>query len=49
MTAEGKVVAIAKADIDARKEGKSAMPDELIKRLSKSELRDLVEFLTTCR
>ena len=45
MTAEGKLVTIAKAEIEARKEGKSAMPEDVIKRLSKSELRDLVEFL----
>lgn len=45
MTAEGKLVMIAKENIEARKEGKSAMPEDLIKRLSKSELRDLVEFL----
>ncbi|HUE70893.1 MAG TPA: hypothetical protein VMP01_08385 [Pirellulaceae bacterium] len=45
MTAEGMLVTIAKENIEARQEGKSAMPEDLIKRFSKSELRDLVEFL----
>ncbi|QDU62673.1 Quinoprotein glucose dehydrogenase B precursor [Planctomycetes bacterium Pan216] len=36
---------IRKEDIDERAPGKSAMPDDLIKRLSKSDLRDLVEYL----
>ena len=49
ITAEGKPVSIRKEDIEARKEGKSAMPEDLTKRLSKFELRDLVEFLSTCR
>jgi quinoprotein glucose dehydrogenase len=45
MTAEGKLVVVPKADVDERRAGKSAMPDDVIKKLSKSELRDLVEFL----
>jgi quinoprotein glucose dehydrogenase len=45
MTAEGKPLAIPKADIEEQKRGDSAMPDDLIKMLSKTELRDLVEFL----
>ena len=45
MTAEGKLVTVAKGDIDERRPGKSAMPEDVIKKLSKSELRDLVEFL----
>ena len=49
MTAEGKLVSIRKEDIEGRKEGKSSMPEELTKRLSKFELRDLVEFLANCR
>ena len=32
--------------IEARKEGKSSMPEDLIEQLSKDELRDLVEYLT---
>ena len=45
MTAEGKLVTVAKSDVDERHPGKSAMPEDMIKKLSKSELRDLVEFL----
>jgi quinoprotein glucose dehydrogenase len=45
MTAEGKLLTIAKENIDARKPGKSAMPEDVTKHLSKFEMRDLVEFL----
>jgi quinoprotein glucose dehydrogenase len=45
MTAEDKLVTVAKDDIDERHPGKSAMPEDVIMKLSKSELRDLVEFL----
>jgi quinoprotein glucose dehydrogenase len=45
MTAEGKPLAIPKSEIDEQKRGDSAMPDDLIRMLSKAELRDLVEFL----
>ena len=45
MTAEGKLVVVAKSDIDERQPGKSAMPEDIVKKLSKAELRDLVEFL----
>jgi quinoprotein glucose dehydrogenase len=45
LTAEGKLLKLAKADIDTRQVGKSAMPEDEIKKLSKSELRDLIEFL----
>lgn len=46
MTAEGKLVTVKKADIDDRRATKSAMPDDLVGKLSKRELRDLVEFLS---
>ena len=46
MTAEGKPVAVKKADIDDRRATKSAMPDDFATKLSKRELRDLVEFLS---
>jgi quinoprotein glucose dehydrogenase len=49
ITAEGKLVTIAKANIEARKAGKSSMPEDLIKYLNKAELRDLVEFLASLR
>ena len=49
MTAEGMIITVAKDKIDERNPGKSAMPDDLIKHLSKSELRDLVEFLANLK
>ncbi|MFN7804296.1 MAG: HEAT repeat domain-containing protein, partial [Planctomycetaceae bacterium] len=45
MTAEGNVVTVLKSEIDERARGKSAMPEDLAKKLSKFELRDLVEYL----
>ena len=45
VTAEGKPLAIPKAEIEEQKRGDSAMPDDVVKLLSKAELRDLVEFL----
>jgi quinoprotein glucose dehydrogenase len=45
MTAEGQVIAIAKSDIDERSRGPSAMPSDLTQKLSRSDVRDLVEYL----
>ena len=45
MNAEGQIITVPKADIDERSRGKSAMPDDLIQKMTRSELRDLVEFL----
>jgi quinoprotein glucose dehydrogenase len=45
MTAEGQVVTVAKSNIEERQAGKSAMPEDLVQKLSKRDLRDLVEFL----
>jgi quinoprotein glucose dehydrogenase len=45
MTAEGQLLSVSKAKIDERARGKSAMPEDTIKHLSKRELRDLMEFL----
>ena len=36
---------MAKKDIDDRQAGKSSMPDDVAKHLSRRELRDLVEYL----
>ncbi|HEY2411775.1 MAG TPA: PVC-type heme-binding CxxCH protein [Pirellulaceae bacterium] len=47
ITPEAKLVTIAKANIEARKAGKSSMPEDLVKHLSKAELRDLLEFLAS--
>jgi putative heme-binding domain-containing protein len=45
MTAEGELVTVPRAQIEERQTGKSAMPQDTIKSLTKSEVRDLVEFL----
>jgi quinoprotein glucose dehydrogenase len=45
ITAEGKLLTIAKAEIEEQKRGASAMPEDVLKHLSRSEIRDLVEFL----
>ena len=45
MTPEGQLLVVRKDQIDERETGKSAMPEDLIKHLSRSEIRDLVEFL----
>ena len=45
MTAEGQLLSIPKADIDERARGQSAMPGDLIQKLSHTEIRDLIEFL----
>jgi quinoprotein glucose dehydrogenase len=45
MTAEGKLVVVPKDQIEERQAGKSAMPEDVTKYLSRSDVRDLVEFL----
>jgi quinoprotein glucose dehydrogenase len=45
MNADGQTLVVPKKQIDDRQTGKSAMPEDIVKNLSKSELRDLVEFL----
>lgn len=47
VTAEAKLVTIPKSKIEERREGKSAMPEDLVKKLSKRELRDLIEYLSS--
>ena len=49
MTAEGDVVSIRKDEIDHRTTGQSAMPADLVKHLSKQDLRDLVEYLASLK
>ncbi len=49
ITPEANYVTVAKKDIEVRETGKSAMPEDVIKHLSKSELRDLVEFLANLK
>jgi quinoprotein glucose dehydrogenase len=45
MTPEGKTVTVEKSSVDQRASGKSAMPQDVAKPLTKFDLRDLVEFL----
>jgi quinoprotein glucose dehydrogenase len=49
MTPEGEVIDVAKKNVEERARGASAMPDDLVKHLSRSELRDLVEFLASLK
>jgi quinoprotein glucose dehydrogenase len=49
VTPDNKVVTVPKDDVDAEKPDQSAMPADLIKKLSKRELRDLVEFLASLK
>jgi quinoprotein glucose dehydrogenase len=46
MTAEGKLVVVPQDEIEERKAGGSAMPEDFVKHLSKLEIRDLIEFLS---
>jgi quinoprotein glucose dehydrogenase len=48
-TSDAKIVKVPAADVDFEKPDKSAMPDDLVKKLSKRELRDVVEFLASLR
>jgi quinoprotein glucose dehydrogenase len=45
ITPEAQTLVVPKKEVEDRKTGKSAMPEDLIKHLTKSDLRDLVEFL----
>lgn len=47
MNPEGAIVVVKKARIDERRRGKSAMPEDLTKYLTRKEMRDLVEFLAS--
>jgi quinoprotein glucose dehydrogenase len=49
ITPEGKILAIAKADIEEQTRGASAMPEDILKQLSRSEIRDLVEYLASSK
>jgi quinoprotein glucose dehydrogenase len=46
---EGKVTKVPKDDVDREKPDKSAMPDDLHKKLSRRELRDVIEFLASLK
>ncbi len=47
ITAEGKGIVIPKDEIEDRAVGKSAMPEDLVKHLTKRDVRDLVEYLAS--
>ncbi len=49
MDAEGKLITIDKDSIESRKVGKSSMPPDLIKHMSRRELRDLVAYLASLK
>lgn len=49
MTAEGKLLSIKKDEIEERKPGKSPMPEDLTKHLTKFELRDLIAYLASLK
>jgi quinoprotein glucose dehydrogenase len=49
VTAEAKELVIPLDDIESRRTGPSAMPDDLHKKLTKRELRDVVEFLASLK
>lgn len=49
MTAEAKLIVIPKSEIEEQKRGDSAMPTDILKSLSKSEIRDVVEWLSTLK
>ena len=49
MTAEGKSLAVPKDSIEERKRGPSAMPADVAAKLSKKELRDLIEYLASLK
>lgn len=46
---DGAVVVLKKSAIEDRAVGKSGMPEDLVKKLSKSDVRDLVEYLSTLK
>lgn len=49
LTPEAKLITIPKGDVDERATGKSSMPETLVKQLSKQDIRDLVEFLSSLK
>lgn len=49
ITAEGKQITVKTEDIEERKSTKSAMPEDLPTKLTKREIRDLVEFLSSLK
>lgn len=46
---DGQVVIIDKSQIEERATGKSGMPEDLVKKMTKADIRDLVEYLSTLK
>jgi len=49
ITPEGQLITVKKEEIDERRATKTAMPEDVVQKLTKQELRDLVEFLATLK
>ncbi len=49
VTAEGKVLVIPRDEVEERKRGPSAMPMDVVQKLTKRELRDLIAYLAQLR
>jgi quinoprotein glucose dehydrogenase len=49
VTPENKELVIAMDEIETRRTGPSAMPDDLHKKITRRELRDVVEFLASLK
>lgn len=49
VTAEGKSFSVLKKDIEESRHGNSAMPFDIVKHLSKRELRDLIAYLASVK
>lgn len=49
MTPQGALISVAKADIEDRAKGQSGMPSDITKALSRSDVRDLVEYLASLK
>lgn len=49
MTPKGAIITVLKEDIEERAKGLSGMPADIAKNLSRDEIRDLVEYLSTLK
>ncbi len=49
INADGKIFSVKKEEIEDRKPSKTAMPEDIVTKMSKSDLRDLVEFLSSLK
>lgn len=49
MTAEGTLLDVAKSEIEERRQGKSAMPEDITKHLNKRDIRNLLAYLISLK